>query len=266
VSEEDEAEKEVVVEEEESKPESSPEVDESNDAEPVEVSGEEKAEKEVVVEEDESKPESSSEADKSKDSQPEGEQEGVNEEGEKVEVTVVDSKETEDPIPPEHSIVESVENTEEVEEQSPKSTDAGADASKETEEKVESVEDEENVSKELEYMVKEYGALSSENSQLRERIAQIESEKNESIEKHVEDRAKLVRLANTALLSLKEEKFSKDISKEAVQELEKSVSDLQNKISEKDTHVTHMKDELQKYKKGEIQKLKDLAETAEAIS
>jgi len=27
-----------------------------------------------------------------------------------------------------------------------------------------------------------------------------------------------------------------------------------------------MKDELQKYKKGEIQKLKDLAETAEAIS
>jgi len=73
-------------------------------------------------------------------------------------------------------------------------------------------------------------------------------------------------LATRALVTLKEEKFSKDISKEAVQELEKSVLQSENKISEKNGSITTMKQELEKYKKEEIQKLEDKSESAEEIA
>jgi regulator of replication initiation timing len=73
---------------------------------------------------------------------------------------------------------------------------------------VEPAPEEPVVSKELEYMVKEYDVLSSENSQLRDRVIQLEKEKKEAIEQHTEESEKLKNIASTALKTLKQEKFS----------------------------------------------------------
>merc|ERR1712115_666766 len=97
------------------------------------------------------------------------------------------------------------------------------------------------VSKELEYMVKEYDTLSTENSQLRKRVTQLEIEKKEVVESSSEQVSKLKRLASTALATLKEEKFSKGISKEAFLELEKNVIKLEKKLSEKDEYILNMR-------------------------
>lgn len=122
------------------------------------------------------------------------------------------------------------------------------------------------VSNELKYMVKEYDVLSSENSNLREMVAKLEREKNECVEQHSKEKSQLKVLATRALVTLKEEKFSKDISKEAVQELEKSVLQLEKKISEKNGSITTMKQELEKYQKEEIQKLEDMSESPEEVA
>jgi hypothetical protein len=118
------------------------------------------------------------------------------------------------------------------------------------------VEESGSVSRELEYMVKEYKVLSKENSELRKRVTELEDDKKKDLQDHSIECEKLQNVASKASAILKEEQFSRGISAEAVIELEKIVM-------EKNECITKLQQELEGYKEEEIQKLDRISDSFE---
>jgi len=121
------------------------------------------------------------------------------------------------------------------------------------------------ISKELEYMVKEYDVVSAENSQLRERMAELENKHQVTDEGYARQYEELSGIASMALANLKEVKFSKEISEEAVLELEKRVLELEKTIVKKDECIENLQHELDGYRQVDLKKLDKMSDSFENV-
>jgi len=128
------------------------------------------------------------------------------------------------------------------------------------------VEESGSVSRELEYMVKEYKVLSKENSELRKRVTELDDDQKKYLQDHSIECEKLQNIATNALATLKEEQISRSISAEAVIELEKDCIELEKIMMEKNECIAKLQKELECCKEKEIQKLDRISDSFEEIA
>ena len=128
------------------------------------------------------------------------------------------------------------------------------------------VEESGSVSRELEYMVKEYKVLSKENSELRKRVTELDDDQKKYLQDHSIECEKLQNIATNALATLKEEQVSRSVSAEAVIELEKDCIELEKIMMEKNECIAKLQKELECCKEKEIQKLDRISDSFEEIA